>query len=108
MPRPDEFAIEGATGLLYFVRRYAAKLLYELEFFVADDVTTMRSRYVDTLADALKIEPSETDYLADIDGGFYVTEYLRSWAFEAQLRDFLREKFGNEWFARRDAGGLLR
>jgi hypothetical protein len=108
MPRPDEYAIEGATGLLYFVRRYAAKLLYELEFFVADDITALRPRYVETLADALKIEPSATDYLADIDGGFYVTEYLRSWAFEAQLRDFLREKFGNEWFAKRDAGGLLR
>jgi hypothetical protein len=108
MPRPDEFAIEGATGLLYFVRRYAAKLLYELEFFAADDVTALRPRYVEVLADALKIEPSATDYLADIDGGFYVTEYLRSWAFEAQLRDFLREKFGNDWFAQRDAGGLLR
>jgi hypothetical protein len=108
MPRPDEFAVEGATGLLYFVRRYAAKLLYELEFFAADDLTALKPRYVEVLADALKIEPSATDYLSDIDGGFYVTEYLRSWAFEAQLRDFLREKFGNDWFARRDAGGLLR
>ena len=34
--------------------------------------------------------------------------YLRSWAFEAQLREFLRGEFGNEWFARRDAGDLLR
>ena len=34
--------------------------------------------------------------------------YLRSWAFEAQLRDFLRSEFGNEWFARREAGDLLR
>jgi hypothetical protein len=47
-------------------------------------------------------------YLDDIDGGFYVISYLRSWAFEAQLRDFLRSEFGNEWFARRDAGELLR
>src|SRR5438034_9368649 len=38
-PRPQEYAIEGATGLLYFVRRYAAKLLYELEFHATDDVT---------------------------------------------------------------------
>src|SRR3954469_11408725 len=108
MPRPDEYAVEGATGLLYFVRRYAAKLLYELEFFVADDVTTLQPRYVDILADALKIEPSTTDYLADIDSGFYVTEYLRSWAFEAQLRAHLRERFGNNWFAKREAGSLLR
>ena len=52
----------------------------------------MRPRYVELLADALKIEPSPTDYLADIDGGFYVTEYLRSWAFEAQLRDYLQRE----------------
>ena len=37
-----------------------------------------------------------------------MTEYLRSWAFEAQLRAFLREKFGNAWFSRREAGSLLR
>ena len=107
-PRPDEFAREGAVGLLYFVRRYAAKLLYELEFHAAADPTTMRDRYVELLGDALRIRPSPTDYLSDIDVGFYVTSYLRSWAFEAQLRDFLREEFGNAWFARREAGSLLR
>jgi hypothetical protein len=106
--RPEEFAREGATGLLYFVRRYCAKLLYELEFHAADDVRPLRKRYVELLGDALKIEPSETDYLADIDSGFYVTEYLRSWAFEAQLRAHLRERFGNNWFAKREAGSLLR
>src|SRR3989454_1298055 len=106
--RPDELAREGATGLLYFVRRYCAKLLYEMEFHAADDVTAMRPRYVELLGSALKIEPSEADYLADIDSGFYVTEYLRSWAFEAQLRAHLRERFGNTWFAKREAGSLLR
>jgi hypothetical protein len=106
--RPDEFAREGATGLLYFVRRYCAKLLYEIEFHAVDDVTAMSTRYIELLADALKIEPSETDYLADIDSGFYVTEYLRSWAFEAQLRGYLRERFGNTWFTKREAGSLLR
>jgi hypothetical protein len=108
VPRPDEFSREGATGLLYFVRRYCAKLLYELEFHAADDVGRLSSRYVEILGDALKIEPSSTDYLSDIDSGFYVTEYLRSWAFEAQLRAHLRERFGNAWFAKREAGSLLR
>ncbi|HVM17148.1 MAG TPA: hypothetical protein VM290_06165, partial [Gaiellaceae bacterium] len=107
-PRPEEFAEEGATGLLYFIRRYCAKLLYELEFHAADDPTTMRRRYVEILGDALKIEPADTDYLGDIDSGFYVSSYLRSWAFEAQLREHLRAEFGNTWFARREAGSLLR
>ncbi|MEX2211058.1 MAG: hypothetical protein WD689_04770 [Gaiellaceae bacterium] len=107
-PRPEEFAAEGATGLLLFVRRYCAKILYELEFHAAEDPTTMQSRYVELLTDALKISPSPTDYLADIDAGFYVSSYLRSWAFESQLREFLREEYGTEWFARREAGSLLR
>ena len=108
VPRPADLAYDGAISLLYFVRRYSAKLLYELEFHTADDVTALRPRYVELLGDALKIQPSETDYLADIDSGFYVTEYLRSWAFEAQLRAYLRERFGNAWFAKREAGSLIR
>jgi hypothetical protein len=103
-----EFAAEGATQLLWILRRYCAKLIYELEFHTVSDVTTMRSRYVELLGDALKVTPSDTDYLADIDDGFYSSQYLRAWAFEAQLRGFLREKFGNTWFTRKDAGSLIR
>jgi len=106
-PRPAEFASEGAAHLLFFVRRYSAKLLYELEFHSTDDISAMQPRYVELLSDALKIEPSPTDYLNDIDGGFYASSYLRSWAFEAQLRAHLRGEFGNAWFARRAAGSLL-
>jgi hypothetical protein len=108
VPRPAEFVSESATGLLYLVRRYCAKVLYELELHEAPDPAPLRPRYVEILADALKIEPSATDYLADVDAGFYSTEYVRAWAFEAQLKRFFREKFGNAWFTRRDAGSLLR
>jgi hypothetical protein len=106
--RPHEFAAEGATQLLWVLRRYCAKLIYELEFHAEADATAMRPRYVELLSDALKVEPSGTDYLADIDDGFYASQYLRAWAFEAQLRAYLREKFGNAWFTRKDAGSLLR
>jgi hypothetical protein len=108
VPRVAKLANEGAISLLYFVRRYSAKLLYEIEFFQADDPLAMRPRYAELLTEALKIPANPESYLADIDGSFYVTGYLRSWAFEAQLRDFLRSEFGNDWFARREAGELLR
>ena len=107
-PRPYEFAAEGATQLLWIVRRYAAKLLYELEFHSSDDPSALRPRYVELLTDATKVEPAPSDFLADMDGGFYASQYLRAWAFEAQLRSHLRERFGNAWFARREAGSLLR
>jgi hypothetical protein len=107
-PRPYEFAAEGAVQLLWLVRRYSAKLLYELEFHSAEDLTALQPRYVELLGDATKVEPAATDYLGDIDDGFYASEYLRAWAFEAQLRAHLRERFGNAWFSRREAGSLLR
>jgi len=107
-PGPRAFAAEGATTLLFFVRRYAAKLLYELELHESVDPESMRSRYVELLSDALELEISGSNYLLDVDAGFYVTGYLRSWAFEAQLREFLREELGGTWFARREAGSLLR
>jgi hypothetical protein len=108
MPRADEFAAEGATILLYIVRRYCAKLLYELELHALEDVAAARRRYVELLGDALRIEPLSANYLADVDQGFYATCYLRAWAFEAQLRGYLRERFGTDWFMRREAGSLLR
>ena len=107
-PRPYEFAAEAAVQLLWIVRRYSAKLLYELEFHTAEDLTALQPRYVELLSDATKVEPAAADYLGDIDDGFYASEYLRAWAFEAQLRAYLRERFGNAWFSRREAGSLLR
>jgi hypothetical protein len=107
-PRPYEFAGEGAVQLLWIVRRYAAKLLYELEFHSAEELPALQPRYVEILGDATKVEPAASDYLGDMDEGFYASEYLRAWAFEAQLRAYLRERFGNAWFSRREAGSLLR
>jgi hypothetical protein len=108
VPRAPQLANEGAASLLYFARRYSAKLLYEIEFFQADDPVAMRPRYAELLTEAYRVPAAPENYLSDIDGSFYVTGYLRSWAFEAQLREFLRSEFGNEWFARREAGDLLR
>jgi hypothetical protein len=108
VPGVAKIANESAVTELYFLRRYCAKLLYEIEFFQCDDPAAMRPRYAGLLTEALKLPANAESYLADIDGSFYVTGYLRSWALEAQLREFLRSEFGNDWFARREAGDLLR
>jgi hypothetical protein len=107
-PRADEFERESSAEELYFLRRYCAKLLYELEFHGGADPAALQPLYVELLSDALKVQPSPTDYLADLDPGFYASCYLRSWAFEAQLSDHLKERFGSTWFADREAGSMLR
>ena len=106
--RPEEFAAEAAANHLYIVRRYCGKLLYELELHADGELDSMPARYVEWITEATKIEPAEADFLADVDDGFYASSYLRSWAFEAQMRAFLLERFGTAWFAGRDAGDLLR
>jgi hypothetical protein len=108
VPRIEKVANDGAVTQLYYVRRYCSKLLYEIEFFQADDPASMRPRYEEILSEAVKLPVNPESYLDDIDGSFYVIGYLRSWAFEAQLRDFLRTEYGHDWFARREAGDLLR
>jgi hypothetical protein len=107
-PRPGPYAAEGAAQILWLVRRYCAKLIYEIEFHAAPDVRALRPRYAELLTDATKVQYTDVDYLNDMDSSFYASEYLRAWAFEAQLRAYLRERFGNDWFARRQAGSLLR
>ena len=106
--RREDFAEESAVSLLYVVRRYAGKLLYELELHGDVELESMRGRYVELLGDATKIEPSPADYLADVDEGFYCTYYLRAWAFHTQIESHLREQLGRAWFTRPDAGSLLK
>jgi hypothetical protein len=104
----QEFTAEASAGLLYFVRRYSAKFLYELELHADGELESMRARYVEWITEATKIEASPADFLADVDTGFYSSCYLRSWALHAQLASFLRQEFGSAWFTRREAGSLLR
>lgn len=99
---------EGAVQKLYFVRRYCAKLQYELELHAATELSEMPARYVELQREATLIEPSAADFLRDLDEGFYCTSYLRAWAFEARVRAHLCTRFGSAWFESPEAGKLLR
>jgi len=90
-------------------RRYAAKLDYELEvwadFAHAPD-------YAPTYAEDLRVATGfryrSDGYLADMDDGFYSADYLRAWIRSAQLRAYLRETIGVDWWRRRETGEFLR
>ncbi len=93
---------------LYFVRRYAAKLLYELELHADDQPRAYAKRYADLLTAHVGVRYSAGDYLADVDDGFYCARYLRAWIFEAQVRSVFVRRWGERWFAGREAGAALR
>jgi hypothetical protein len=78
---------------LLMLRRYAAKLGYELELHGAEpDLASMPSRYAALLGGAMRFEWGGENWLADVDGGFYVACYLRAWALDAHWRRALRER----------------
>ena len=110
---PEETAGEVAyyAGLteLFFVRRYASKLAYELDFF-EDPLADGRNRrlYTTTLSAATHFVYEPQNYLNDMDPGYYSADYLRAWITEAMLRRNLEEAYGEDWFTRPEAGEFLR
>jgi hypothetical protein len=106
--RLEEYMRFSALKKLYMLRRYAAKLLYELQLHSGDDLSAMSCEYASLLSDALKINHSEVYYLDDLDDGFYAAQYLRAWIFEAQLKGFLVQRFGERAYAYPETGEVLR
>ena len=92
---------------LFFLRRYGAKLSYEIKLHTSETLEGMDKIYETTLDKVLKFKNRKTLYLLDVDDGFYCAQYLQAWIFEAQLRATLQKKFGEEWFNSSEAGKFL-
>jgi hypothetical protein len=90
-------------------RRYAAKLDYELDVWAdlgrAPDYAPKYAEY-QRAATGFRYRPD--GYLADMDDGFYSADYLRAWIRSAQLRAYLRETIGQDWWERSETGDFLR
>jgi hypothetical protein len=98
-----------ATRLVY-LRRYAAKLDYELLVHAEEPPgeAALADAYAGLLGAAVRVPWPRETYLSDLDPGLYVACYLRAWALETHLRAHLRERFGERWFEQREAGDVLR
>jgi hypothetical protein len=106
---PGQIARHAAAVKLVFVRRYCAKLAYELKLHGGrPSLERMPARYSELLGSAVRVEWPETTWLADVDPFFYAARYLRAWALETHLRAALVERFGTAWFEDPAAGELLR
>lgn len=106
MREAEKYRRFAAFNKLWLLRRYIAKLQYELHLHDEGPVG-METAYREILGDALHVAIPPERYLDDVDDAFYVAGYLRAWVFEVQLRHFLREQFGEGWYESRDAGGFL-
>ncbi|MCL4385994.1 MAG: hypothetical protein M1326_06755 [Cyanobacteria bacterium] len=104
----NEFVYFSGLMNLFFLRRYASKLKYELKLHEQTRVNDLDLLYSEILSKNLIMNYYPENYLKDVDEGFYCTSYIRAWMFEAQLKDYILNKFGTKWFKNKKAGDFLR
>ncbi len=98
----------AAFRKLFFLRRYTAKLLYELRLHRGDAPAIQRAEYSGLLGLLTGVITPEASYLSDVDDGLYAAKYLRAWLLEGSLSAALRERFGRTWWRSGEAGAFLR
>ncbi len=101
------FRHRAATLRLFKLRRYAAKIQYEIELHANKLNSSAGSRYVELLSEAVRVRYDETAHLRDVSEAFYAGDFLRANAFASQLREQLKIKFGSRWWTSRKAGDYL-
>jgi hypothetical protein len=90
---------------LQFLRRYCAKLIYEVELYGgAISWSALPDLYVETLTRATGFKYQRADAFVDVDPHFYSARYLRAWQLQSLLAESLVEKFNADWWRNPSAG----
>jgi hypothetical protein len=106
--RLDAFRRMMAFEELHFIRRYCAKLLYEIDVYGHRGAWDgLADSYVDQLSAATGFIYRSEDAFIDLDPGFYSARYLRAWQLQALLSDSLIERFNEDWYRNPAAGPWL-
>ncbi|HEU0185919.1 MAG TPA: hypothetical protein VFS27_11430 [Blastocatellia bacterium] len=92
---------------LMSLRGRAALLDYEVEFHSGGLSSGEGARYAELMTDATRVRFDGTDRLRSLDDPFRSADLLRASAFEAQMREYLKTRFGLRWWASSKAGETL-
>ncbi|HZS58742.1 MAG TPA: hypothetical protein VFA43_05695 [Gemmatimonadaceae bacterium] len=98
----------AALEELHFLRRYTAKLIYEVQLYSGRiPWSSLPDLFVETLSGATSFRYSAADAFVDIDPRFYSARYLRAWQLGALLAASLVERFDVDWYRNPRAGPWL-
>lgn len=90
---------------LHFLRRYCAKLLYEVELYGGSTSwDALPELYTELLGGATCFRYQPADAFVDVDPRFYSARYLRAWQLQALLNETLTERFDEDWYRNPRAG----
>jgi len=100
-----EFVRLAAFEELHFLRRYCAKLLYELDVYGGRTTwEALPDLYVETLSTVTGFRYRSADAFIDLDPRFYSSRYLRAWQLQSILAHSLVSRFDEDWFRNPAAG----
>ena len=105
--RVAELQFELATNELYLLRRYAAKLAYEMALHRSDYGIGLADEYAERLTAATGFRFPAEDYIRDVDPGFYSARYLRAWQLEATMASVVTARFDEDWYRNPRAGAFV-
>jgi hypothetical protein len=104
-PRVPAFLRSGALEELHFLRRYCAKLAYEVSLYSGElSWDALPDLYVDRLSTATGFRYDPSDAFVDVDPRFYAARYLRAWQLQALITETLVERFDEDWWRNPAAG----
>jgi hypothetical protein len=89
---------------LHYLRRYSAKLIYEIELYGGGHWDSLPDLYVDTLTAATGFRYQRADAFIDVDPRYYAARYLRAWQLQALLTETLAERYDVDWWRNPRAG----
>jgi len=93
---------------LHYLRRYCAKLIYEVEAYSRNgEWRDLPELYVDTLTKATTFQYHVADAFVDFDPGYYSARYLRAWQLQSLINESLVSTFNIDWFRNPAAGPWL-
>jgi hypothetical protein len=104
---PKLFLQFQALHRIYLVRRSVGKVRFALKLFEngPDDAPHI---YSELMASATGLRHNPQAWLGDFIDAFESADYLRGWALEAVLREYLRTRYGTGWIGSRQASGFLK
>jgi hypothetical protein len=106
--RMRKFLRMAAFEELHYLRRYCAKLIYEVEAYGDDaEWKDLPDLYVNTLTRATTFQYRTADAFVDFDPRYYSTRYLRAWQLQSLLNESLVSRFDVDWYRNPSAGPWL-
>ena len=106
-PELDALRQSLALKEIYFVRLLATQFRYELVLHSDDSFERKDVIFTDMIQEHCCVRFAPEAYLFFTDFHFHSAVYLRGLLLESLLRRRLRERFGEKWRLKKDAGGFL-